>query len=298
VNVGFIGLGRMGLPMAHNVLRAGFPLTVFNRTQSRASELRDFGAAVAESPADVARASDVLITMLAHGAAVDGVARASDGVLQGARPGLVWIEMSTIGPDAVRALAAEARQRDVALLDAPVSGSVALAENATLSTIVGGDRDTFGRIRPVLAAMTRAQLWLGPTGTGAAMKLALNGIIASTTQAISEALVLAECSGIDRETAYDAIASSAVASPFVEYKRDAFVNPSDAPVAFTLELMQKDLELHLALARRLRVPAPGVMAADLTLTLARASEGDDADLAMVAETLRTIAAEARREVPR
>jgi 3-hydroxyisobutyrate dehydrogenase-like beta-hydroxyacid dehydrogenase len=279
VNVGFIGLGRMGMPMARSLLRAGFPLTVNNRTRDRALALRDHGATVAESPAEIARSCDVAITMLADGTAVSAVA---GELLAAARPGLVWIEMSTIGPDLVR----ELTNGEVTVLDAPVSGSVASAEAAALTTVVGGDRAAFDRVRPVLAAMTSSQLWLGPSGAGAAMKLALNGIVAATTEAVSEALVLAERSGIERAAAYEAIATSAVGSRFVEYKRDAFLAPADVPVAFTLELMQKDLALHLALARALRVHVPAVAAADQMLTVARASQGDDADLAAVVEALR------------
>ena len=137
--------------------------------------------------------------------------------------------------------------------------------------------------------MTSAQLWMGTSGAGAAMKLALNGMIAATNEALSEALVISERSGIEREAAYDAIAASAVGSRFVEYKRAAFLDPGDEPVAFTLALMQKDLALYLALARRLGVPVPGGAAADQMLTVARSSEGEDADFAMVATALRGIA---------
>ncbi len=289
MNVGFIGLGRMGLPMARCVQRAGFPLTVHNRTRSRALLLGDAGAEVAESPAEVAGASDVVITMLSDATAVFDVVDGPDGAFAGARPGQVVIEMSTIGPDAACELAQRGAPYGVVTLDAPVSGSVPAAEAATLVTVVGGDRDTFEAVRPVLAAMTRAQLWMGGSGAGAAMKLALNGMIAATTEALSEALVIAERSGIDREAAYEALAASAVGSRFVEYKRPAFLDPGDEPVAFTLALMQKDLTLYLALARRLGVPVPGGAAADQMLTMARASEGEDADFAMVAAALRGIA---------
>jgi len=287
--VGFVGLGRMGAPMAHSLLRAGFPLTVANRSAHRADPLAAAGAAVAGSPAEAAAATDVLITMLADGPAAEAVLLGPDGVLAGAREGLIVLEMSTIGPAAARELAAACEQRGVTLLDAPVSGSVPAAEAATFTTFVGGDRTAFARARPVLAAMTSTQLWLGESGAGAAMKLALNGMIAATAQMLSEALVLAERSGIEREAAYDAIAASAVASRFVGYKRDAFLSPGDGPVAFTLELMQKDVELVLAHARACRVPVPGVAAADQMLTVARALEGDDADLAAVAGAVRALA---------
>lgn len=289
MNLGFVSLGRMGAPMARAVLRAGFPLTVYNRTSHRALLLGDEGATVVESPAEVAVRSDVVITMLADGAAVDAVMHDPRGLLAAARDGLALIEMSTIGPDAARRFAAEAQGHGVSLIDAPVSGSVTAAESATLTTIVGGDPETFERVRPVLAAMTRAQIWLGPSGSGAAMKLALNGLIAATNQALSEALVVAERSGIDRAAAYEAITASAVRSPFIDYKRAAFLEPSDSRVAFTLALMQKDLDLYLALAQGLGVPAAIAAAAHETLTLARASQGDDADLAMVAQALREAA---------
>ncbi|MBX5468615.1 MAG: NAD(P)-dependent oxidoreductase [Thermoleophilaceae bacterium] len=275
--------------MARSLLRAGFPLTVFNRTARRAEPLRGAGATVAGSPAEAASGADVVVTMLSDAAAVASVVTGPEGVLEGAREGTVLLEMSTIGPTAARELAAAAAERGVTVLDAPVSGSVELAEKAALTTVVGGDRDAFERVRPVLGAMTAAQLWLGPSGAGATMKLALNMLIAATTEAIAEGLVLCERAGIERERAYDAIASSAVGSRFVDYKRAAFLTPSDESVAFTLELMQKDLTLALALARDLRVPVPGVAAADQMLTVARALQGDDGDLARVADAVRELA---------
>jgi 3-hydroxyisobutyrate dehydrogenase-like beta-hydroxyacid dehydrogenase len=289
VNVGFVGLGRMGTPMARCLLRAGFPLTVFNRTRRRALLLGDEGATVAESPAEVSARCDVVVTMLADGDAVTAVLSGPAGLLAQAREETVLLEMSTIGPRAARELARQAAERGAKLLDAPVSGSVAAAESASLTTLVGGDHGAFNRVRPVLAAMTREQLWLGPSGAGAAMKLGLNGLIAATNHAVSEALVIAERSGIDRVAAYDAISASAVGSPFVAYKRDAFLTPSNAPVAFTLALMQKDLALYLDLAQRLGVPAATAAGVHHALDAARASQGDDADLAAVAQALRAAA---------
>lgn len=294
MTVALIGLGRMGSPMARALLRAGFPLTVHNRTRRRASLLADAGAMVAESPAEAARGADVVITMLADGAAVEAVMEGPDGILAGCRPGSTLIEMSTIGPERARDLAARAADRGSTLLDAPVSGSVALAEAGTLTTLVGGDRERFEAVRPVLAAMTRAQLWLGPSGAGAAMKLGLNGLIAATNQAVAEALVVAEGCGIDRGLAYEAIVQSAVGSPFVEYKREAFVSPSDEPVAFTLQLMEKDLELYLSLGRSLGVELAGARSSRESIAAARRSQGDDADLAAVARALRETAAEVAR----
>lgn len=286
MTVAMVGLGRMGAPMARSLLRAGFPLTVQNRTRRRASLLGDAGATVVESPAEAARSAEVVITMLADGGAVEAVMDGPEGILSAARPGSTLIEMSTIGPERARALATRAAERGIEFLDAPVSGSVALAETGTLTALVGGDRDRFEQVRPVLAAMTRAQLWLGPSGAGAAMKLGLNGLIAATNQAVAEALVIAERCGIERDLAYEAIAQSAVGSPFVAYKRQAFLAPGNEPVAFTLELMEKDLALFLSLADSLGVALPAAGAGRRAIAAARRSQGDDADLAAVADWLR------------
>lgn len=286
MNVGFIGLGRMGSPMARRLLRAGFPLTVYNRTASRALLLGDDGATVVESPAKVAARSEVVITMLADGDAVRDVVCGDGGLLAGAQPGSILVEMSTIGPDVARRLSDEAAASGVLVVDAPVSGSVAAAESGTLTTIVGGARSAFDHVRPVLTAMTKEQLWLGPSGAGAGMKLALNGLLAATNQAIAEALVVAEACGIDRAEAYEAIAGSAAGSRFVDYKRDSFLRPAESPVAFTLALLHKDLQLYLELGDRLGVPLASASAAAGVLAGARESQGDAADMAAVAEALR------------
>lgn len=289
MKVGFIGLGRMGLPMACSVRRAGFQLTVFNRSPQRVSLLlNEVSVAAAGSPAELLADSDVVITMLSDGDAVQTVMEGTEGLLANPRSGAIVIEMSTIGPERARSFAAELSDRGMTMLDAPVSGSVALAESASLTTLVGGPRSEFDRARPVLAAMTREQLYLGESGAGAAMKLGLNGLIAATNQAIAEALVVAEASGIEPDAAYDAITSSAVGSPFVGYKRDAFLNPSDESVAFTLALMQKDLELYMGLAEKLRVPLAAAPAVRDAIERARVTQGDDADMAAVAQALRTI----------
>jgi 3-hydroxyisobutyrate dehydrogenase-like beta-hydroxyacid dehydrogenase len=174
----------------------------------------------------------------------------------------------------------------VALLDAPVSGSVALAESGQLYAMVGGDPDAYERARPVLDAMTKGHTLLGRSGSGAAMKLAVNGAIAVTNEAIAEALVVAERYGIEREAAYDVLSSGAVASPFVLYKRDSFLNPETAPVGFTVALLHKDLTLVLALAAELGVEVPTVEAAVGVVDQAIGAGLEDADLTRVADVLR------------
>jgi 3-hydroxyisobutyrate dehydrogenase/2-hydroxy-3-oxopropionate reductase len=277
--------------MAINVRAAGFPLTVYNRTRERCAPLAERDAGVAGSPAKLAGQSDILVTMLADAGAVRDVLLGPNGALEGREdPGLV-VEMSTIGPVAARELAADAEARGWGWLDAPVSGSTALAEQAKLTVIAGGRAEAFERALPVLGAMSAQQLHLGGAGAGAAMKLALNLMVASTTQAISEALVLAERNGIDGASAYDAIASSAVASPFVGYKRAAFMDPDAEPVGFSLELMQRDLELALALGRQASLPLRAATAAKEGMAEAAELCGGASDLVRVADALRAIADE-------
>ena len=290
MKVAFIGIGKMGLPMAGNVLRAGHDLTVFNRTASRCDPLRDDGATVAGSAAEAVRDAEVLVTMVADGAAVDAQLEGDEGFLSEAPDGLVWLEMSTIGPTAARTFAARAAEAGIQMLDAPVSGSVPVAEAAGLVAMVGGPADALERSRPVLEAMTKAHFHLGEAGAGAAMKLGVNVMIASQTVAISEALNLAEAAGIERADAYDVIAAGALASPFVEYKKAAFLDPDGTPPAFALDLMRKDLKLALEQGEAAGLPLFGAGAAAEAVTVAAGLEGGDEDLVRVADALRRIAA--------
>jgi 3-hydroxyisobutyrate dehydrogenase-like beta-hydroxyacid dehydrogenase len=277
--VAFAGLGRMGLAMARNVAGAGFPLVVWNRTAERCVPLADAGARVVTEPAALA-AADVVVTMLSDGPAAHAVLVES-GLLEAMRPGSIVLEMSTIGPTAAVELAAEASRHGVQLLDAPVSGSVSVAENAGLFVMVGGDREAYARAAPVLDAMARGHVLLGPSGSGAAMKLAVNAMIAVTNESLAETLVLAEAFGIPRERAYDVLAAGALASPFVHYKRGAFLHPETEPVAFTTALMRKDVALAQELAARLGVRIPAAAAAEGMLEEALASGLADADMASV-----------------
>jgi 3-hydroxyisobutyrate dehydrogenase-like beta-hydroxyacid dehydrogenase len=288
VRVGFAGIGRMGLPMARNVLDAGFPLTVFNRTPERCEPLVEAGATRAGTPAELARASDVVITMVADGDAVRTLLDGPDGLLAGAEPGLVLAEMSTIGPLAAREVADRCAEHGVAMIDAPVSGSIAVATAGQLTILVGGEEAALERARPVLDAMSKAVLHLGPSGAGAAIKLAINLIIGATVQSVSEALVVAEASGIERDAAYDAIASSVVGSTFVDYKRDAWIDPDATPTAFTLDLMLKDLGLALELGEATGVPLLATSAAVNGTTLAIGLEGGDGDQVRIADALRRV----------
>jgi 3-hydroxyisobutyrate dehydrogenase-like beta-hydroxyacid dehydrogenase len=224
-------------------------VTVFNRTRQRADDLAArTGATVAETPRGAAEAADFVLVSLADDAAVLGAYHGPDGLLAGLRPGAVVLEASTVAPQTVKGLGAPVAQRAATLLDAPVSGSVPVVERGELTFMVGGDPAALDLARPVLAPLSAEVVHLGDLGTGAAMKLAVNAVVFGLNQALSEALVLAERAGVDRQAAYRVFAASAVAAPYVRYKRDAFEHPDGTPVAFMLDLVAKDLALIGALA--------------------------------------------------
>ena len=224
--------------------------------------------------------------MLADAAAVDAVYAGPDGVIAGARPGSVVVDSSTVPPSVIRRHETAIRDRDAGVIDAPVSGSVSLAESGELTLMVGGELADLERARPVLEAYGARLFHLGPLGTGAAMKLAVNTVIFGLNQALSEGLVLAERAGIRREWAYDVLAASAVGAPYVGYKRAAFLEPDTTPVAFAAELAAKDLRLIESLASDLDVELPQSRV-DLAVIDALLSAGQgDRDFSAVAEYLR------------
>lgn len=285
--VAIVGTGRMGSAMAGSVGRAGFDVIVHNRTRARAAALAaQLGCAVADSPADAATTADVIITMLADDAAVRATFEGPLGLLAGARRGGIVVDMSTVRPDTITAYADRATSAGIGLLDAPVSGSVHLAEAGTLTLMVGGDEATLERARPVLEAVSKTIVHLGPLGSGAAMKLAVNAVIFGLNGALAEALVLAEAAGIDRGLAYDVIAAGAAGAPYVGYKRAAFVDPDGTPVAFSLDLTEKDLGLITSFAAALGVTMPQAAVNRAVVDDAIAHGLGSADLAGIAGELR------------
>lgn len=285
--VGFAGLGRMGTPMARRILEAGFPLVVWNRSPERAKPLESIGARVAASPRELAEAAEIVITMVADAAALGAVLGGEDGALAGLSRTSILIDMSTIGSQAAIGFAADVTERGAHWIDAPVSGSTAAAEQGELTLMLGGERDAVERAEPVLAALSRKRFHLGGAGAGAAMKVAVQGILAVLNEAVAEGLVLAERAGIAREAAYDVFSAGAVAAPFVLYKRDAFLQPDETPVAFTVELMRKDVRLVLDLAGDLGVDVAAVRVADEILERAGARGLGAADFSSVAQVIRT-----------
>jgi len=286
-SVGILGTGRMGGSMARALAAAGYEIVCWNRSPESATALAaELGGRTAAWPAEVAQTADVCISMLADGPAVEAVYEGADGLLAGARIGNVLVDSSTVPPATIRRFEIAARQAGAGLLDAPVSGSVSLAASGSLTIMVGGEAADLERARPVLEALASTVFHVGRLGSGAAMKLAVNAVIFGLNEAVSESLVLAEAAGIDRSVAYDVLAASAARSPFIDYKRAAFLEPESEPVAFSLDLAAKDLRLISALAAELDVPVPQAASNLAVITAAAANDRGQRDFSAVAEHLR------------
>jgi 3-hydroxyisobutyrate dehydrogenase-like beta-hydroxyacid dehydrogenase len=282
--ISIVGAGRMGAAMAGTLLRAGESVTVYNRTRERAELIE--GATVAGTAREAAAGAEVVVVSLADDDAARDAYGGPDGLVAGLRPGTVVLETSTLSPGAGRELAPLVEERGAALLDAPVSGSVPLVERGELTFMAGGDAAALESVRPVLDILGKRVFHLGGHGAGATMKLAVNSALHGLNQAIAEALVLAEKAGIERSAAYEVFASSALAAPFVLYKRAAYERPDETPAAFTLGLVAKDLALAAGLAAEADTPMPqltvnrDVVAAALDAGLA------EADMSALAVLLR------------
>jgi 3-hydroxyisobutyrate dehydrogenase-like beta-hydroxyacid dehydrogenase len=251
MRVALIGAGRMGSAMGGRVAGAGHDLVVFNRTRSRADDLAQrTSARVADTAREAAAAAEVCLVSLADDAAVMATYLDDNGLIAGLRPGAIVCDASTVAPATVGGLAPLVAQQEATLLDTPVSGSVSVVESGTLTVMVGGDQSALDRARPVLETFAKSIFHLGDVGAGATMKLVVNSLVHSLNVAVSEALVLAEKAGLDRDTVYDIFEAGAAGAPYVKYKREAFLNPGEVAVAFSLELVAKDQELIHDLAER------------------------------------------------
>jgi 3-hydroxyisobutyrate dehydrogenase len=254
--IGFIGLGIMGRGMARNILKAGFPLRVWNRTASRMDELAAEGAGPASSPGDLAFHSDIIITCVSDTPDVEQVLLGEGGVIHGARPGSLVIDMSTISPQATQRIAAQLAERHIHMLDAPVSGGSEGAARGTLSIMVGGDVIQFERALPVFQAMGTTITHLGPIGAGQTTKLVNQILVVGHALAMSEALLFAQAGGVDLRKALEAVSGGAAGSWMLS-NRGPQILARDWRPGFTIDLQQKDLRLVLQEADRLGVPLPG-----------------------------------------
>jgi 2-hydroxy-3-oxopropionate reductase len=253
--IGFIGLGIMGKPMARNLLKAGYPLVVHSRSRGPVDEIVKAGAKAATSPRDVAAQCEVLITMLPSSPDVEQVALGKDGIVEGARRGLVFVDMSTISPIVSRKVGEALAPKGVTMLDAPVSGGEKGAIDAALSIMVGGDKATFDSVLPIFQAMGKTITLLGPLGMGGFTKLANQIIVAVNLTALAEALTLGKKAGLDRELLLTALGGGLAGSKCLDQKKANYIAGTYNP-GFTVDLHFKDLGLIMESARALGVPLP------------------------------------------
>jgi 3-hydroxyisobutyrate dehydrogenase-like beta-hydroxyacid dehydrogenase len=283
-DLGFVGLGVMGGQMVNRLLEKGYSVTGYNRTRAKAQWLIDRGMRWADSPRAVAAAADVTFSMVTNTAALSAIADGPDGMIAGLGPGKILADMSTVSPDASRAVASRVREKGGDMVDAPVSGSVITLQQGKLSVMVGGRPETFARIEPLLKDVGPKVTYVGGNGLALSMKIAMNLSLAVQMLAFSEGVLLAEKSGIARETAVDVLTHSAVASPMIQY-RGPFVLQMPEEAWFDVNMMQKDMLLALEMGRRLDVPLPSTAAANEFLTAARAMGWAKQDLAVMFDVL-------------
>jgi 3-hydroxyisobutyrate dehydrogenase len=284
--VGFIGLGTMGAAMAANLARAGFDVTAWNRTPDRAPELDGLGVERAATPADVARSVETVVICVSDTPDVAAVLLGPDGVAAGARPGTLVIDCSTISPGATRGFAGELAKREIALVDAPVSGGSEGAQKATLTIFVGGEAADVERARPILAALGKTITHVGPIGSGQAVKAVNQVILAGTYLGVAEGIVLAMKAGLDVDQVVGALGGGAAQS-WVLANRAGRMIANDYPLGFKVALHRKDLGIALELAEELGADLPvSALAAGLETELIAAGHSDD-DMSARARSIRS-----------
>jgi len=253
--LGFVGTGIMGKPMVKNLLKAGYPVLCYDIVPEPLKELAAAGASLAASNKEVAERSEIVITMLPNSPHVEQAVLGPNGVLEGARPGLILLDMSTISPIVSQKVAAEVSKRGVQMVDAPVSGGEKGAIEGTLSIMVGGERAIFDRVLPIFQAMGKTITFIGPIGSGGFFKLANQIIVAINLTAIAEALVLGTKAGIDLELMINALSGGLAGSKCLEQKRNNYLQHAFQP-GFKIDLHFKDLGLIMEAGRSLGVPLP------------------------------------------
>jgi 3-hydroxyisobutyrate dehydrogenase-like beta-hydroxyacid dehydrogenase len=282
--VGLIGLGLMGQPMGMNLLKAGFPLTVWNRTTSRANELVAMGAKLAKSPREAAEASDVLITIVSDPPALESILWGSgpdnSGALSGLKSGSTYIDSSTVSPNLARKIARACSERGVRFLDAPVTGGDWGAKKGELVFMVGGDAETLKGVERVLSVLGKKWFYLGPHGAGQTIKLAMNLILALQVDALAEALALVTRAGLNGENLVEVMQSSMARSGVLDVKAPNLLKGEYRP-SFPLRLMHKDLSLALELANQIGVALPATAAARETYNYVKGAAKEDLDYSAV-----------------
>lgn len=283
-NLGFVGLGVMGSEMVDRLLGKGHTVTGYNRTRAKAEWLVSKGMKWAESPRAVAAAADITFSMVTNSAALQAIVEGPDGMLSSLTAGKILVDMSTVSPDVSRSIAAKVRGKGSDMLDAPVSGSVITLQQGKLSVMVGGRAETFDRVKSVLYDIGPKVTHVGDNGLALVMKIATNLSLAVQMLAFSEGVLLAEKSGIARETAVEVLTHSAVASPMIQY-RGPFVLKMPEEAWFNVNMMQKDMLLALELGRQVNVPMPTTATSNEFLTAARGMGLAAKDFAVVFDVL-------------
>ncbi len=287
-NVGFVGLGVMGSRMVKRLLEAGHAVTGYNRTKSKAQWLVDAGMKWADTPRAAAQAGEFVFSMVTNTEALQAVTTGADGILAGLSANKIYIDMSTVSPSTSRELAKQVESKGAQMLDAPVSGSVITLEEGKLSIMVGGNRSALERARPILEGIGPKVTHVGGNGLAVSMKIATNLSLAVQMLAFSEGVLLAEKSGIPRETAVEVLLNSVIASPMVKY-RGPFVLKMPDEAWFDVNMMQKDMLLALEMGRQLEVPLPTTAITNQMLTAARGMGLAEKDFAILFEALARMA---------
>jgi 3-hydroxyisobutyrate dehydrogenase-like beta-hydroxyacid dehydrogenase len=286
--LGFVGLGHMGANMAARLLAAGYTVFGEERSREHAQPLIGEGLQWCDSPREVAQAADIVLSSLPDDRVLQEVASQTDGLLAGLAAGAIWVDMSTVSPQVSRQVAERVRERHASMLDAPVSGSVPQVQSGTLTIMVGGDRQAYERVEPILRELG-TPTHVGENGQGLALKLAINISLAVQMLAFAEGLLLATRSGVDPQRALDVMESSPIGSPMLRARAPLILDPPTDDAWFDLDFMQKDIELALAAAKQLRILLPTAERADQVLERAKALGYERRDLAVLFQVLAQLA---------
>jgi len=286
-NIGFIGMGHMGSHIALRLLASGYSLTVYDRTMEKTQPAVSQGAHVAATPRIVAEQSDVILSSVTDDVALEAVMFGPEGVLAGARPGTIAIEMSTVSPTASRHVYEAAKEHGIQMIDAAVSGSVPQVEAGSLVIFVGGEHETYQTCKPILDVLGKASFYMGPSGMGTTMKLVVNTLLGLNMQAVAEALILGEKAGLERARLIEVLKQTTVISP---RQKAALENAAqrEYPANFPLPLMYKDFDLILHQASQLAVPMPATAAAQQVYAIAEA-KGIEEDVAAIIKVMEELA---------
>jgi 3-hydroxyisobutyrate dehydrogenase-like beta-hydroxyacid dehydrogenase len=289
MNIGFVGLGAMGVGIVPRLMAAGHTVTGFNRNRDKAAPLVGAGMKLAASPREAAAASDIVFSIVTDAPAVRAVALGADGIIAGLKPGGIYLDMSTIAPDASRAVSAEYAQKGLVMLDAPISGSPVTLAQGNASLMVGGDRAAFERVEPVLRAIGPKVTYIGASGLAVQMKIAVNLLLMVEVIAFGEAIALAEKGGVARDVAVDAVLKSVAASPVLGY-RGPFILEGKMPAVplADVTLQQKDMLLALEQGRKLGSPVPLAAAANEMMNACRGLGIDHRDFVTAHEVYRRL----------